>query len=436
MDRTRRRLSPVHLLAWLAACAACAACGILVLFKGQAAVTVLASPVRAPNIAQEVLDIEGLALPTPQSMRQVLDATISDAARRVQDAATALAGLAPRERALRSLQIMAAALRDHHFVYPGRGGVPTLHDGLATVNVDRSGLEWLLAAPENAQAVQLIRSNPQGGFHIADCDIFSLLYVGIGEVLGLPIAMVELPATPEGSAHAYVRWTMADGAHLDWEAASGTERDAAVLDARFFAQGPMTMAQARQQRAFAVAMSREETLGHAHLLLGALWQGLGADDKALLAYRRAADKRPGSPVAHNEIAWLLATSSDPGVRHPRQAVAAARKLVGLWPSASHLDTLAAAYAADGQFESAVRTQVRAIESASPLDPRLADFRLRCAAYLRNEAYIQPRREELQKQLHRDALMDPAWRDLALTAEHQPVAGEGQALQQECAHPRG
>lgn len=387
------------------------------------------------NIAHEILEIEGRALPTSPAMREVLGATLSDAADRMKQLAPTLTGLDERERALATLRMIAAVLREHLFVYPGRGAVPTLHDGLAPVNVDRRGLELLLSAAENAQAALLIQGHPQGNFRVVDCDIFAMLYVSVGEALGLPIAMVELPPLPDGTSHAYVRWTLADGKTVDWEVVSGWERDAATHDAMYFAHAPMTPEQARKQRAFAVPMTRQEMLAYAHLLLGAVWQAQGSDELALAAFQTAMDQRPTSPSAYNEVAWLLATSSDAGVRNPAKAVAVGEKLVGLWPSASHLDTLAAAYAADGQYERAVQTEVTALETASRLDSKLAGYRVRCAAYLRREPYIQPRREELQKELQWEALADPIWRDLALPTAQQQGSAEGSRLPPECTQMR-
>ena len=55
-----------------------------------------------------------------------------------------------------------------------------------------------------------------------------------------------------------------------------------------------------------------------------------------------------SPTAiANDLAWLLATSSDPAVRNVDAATAAAEQLVKVDEKPHHLDTLAAAYAAGG-----------------------------------------------------------------------------------------
>ena len=118
-------------------------------------------------------------------------------------------------------------------------------------------------------------------------------------------------------------------------------------------------------------------------------------------------------MAYNEAAWLLATSSNPLFRNPGLALDYTGTLISLWPSAVHFDTLAAAHAASGEFKAAVNAQGTAIASTNPHDPRLAEFRRRCVSYSSNEPYIQPRREEREKEASREALTDPTWGELAL-----------------------
>jgi tetratricopeptide (TPR) repeat protein len=67
-------------------------------------------------------------------------------------------------------------------------------------------------------------------------------------------------------------------------------------------------------------------------------------------------------LAHNQLAWVLATCPDADVRDGRRAVKHAEKAVELSERkvGSILDTLAAAYAEVGRFDDAVRTQQEAI----------------------------------------------------------------------------
>ncbi len=97
--------------------------------------------------------------------------------------------------------------------------------------------------------------------------------------------------------------------------------------------------------------------------------------------RRAAELAPQDAEIHNALGWLLATSPTADVLDGANAL----KHAGLaceftsWKDGSMLDTLAAAYAADGQFDKAVQTQQQALKmvpeaARGPLQRRLELYR--------------------------------------------------------------
>jgi TPR repeat protein len=76
-------------------------------------------------------------------------------------------------------------------------------------------------------------------------------------------------------------------------------------------------------------------------------------------YRKAADQ--GDPSAMNNLAYLLATTTDPKVRNPKEAVAVGQKAVEAEPeNPAYLDTLATTYFEDGQPDKAAETERRAL----------------------------------------------------------------------------
>lgn len=95
-------------------------------------------------------------------------------------------------------------------------------------------------------------------------------------------------------------------------------------------------------------------------LAGALSR-TGRLDKALDHFQAGLRLRPGSVSALNGVAWILATHPNPEVRKPQEAIQLATRAADLTnhSDAGALDTLAAAYAAAGQFEKAVTTAERA-----------------------------------------------------------------------------
>lgn len=75
-------------------------------------------------------------------------------------------------------------------------------------------------------------------------------------------------------------------------------------------------------------------------------------------YQKAIDQ--GYVPAINNLASLMATTKDPHVHNPQQAIILANKAVAASPNPDYLDTLAAAYFADGQTDKAVETEQKAL----------------------------------------------------------------------------
>jgi tetratricopeptide (TPR) repeat protein len=71
----------------------------------------------------------------------------------------------------------------------------------------------------------------------------------------------------------------------------------------------------------------------------------------------------------NSVAWTLATSSEIKIRNPSASLVAAKRACELSENdnAMYLDTLAAAWAANGNFEQARKTQALAIEKLDAYD---------------------------------------------------------------------
>ncbi len=124
----------------------------------------------------------------------------------------------------------------------------------------------------------------------------------------------------------------------------------------------------------------------AQYYLGALYEagsnGLPKDPvQALYWYRKSADQN--NPDALNNLAWTYATSSDPAIRNTVEALNYARKAVDLGkdhPVPNHLDTLAEALYASGQYADAVKTEQQAIalladENKKEFEERLAKYQL-------------------------------------------------------------
>jgi tetratricopeptide (TPR) repeat protein len=106
----------------------------------------------------------------------------------------------------------------------------------------------------------------------------------------------------------------------------------------------------------------------AHANLGSAWLAKKRVRDAMEEYKRALQISPENLAALSNLAWLLATSSDPSVRNGPEAVRLAERADS---ASSRSDThptvlriLAAGYAEVGQFAEAKETAQRALEAAN------------------------------------------------------------------------
>jgi tetratricopeptide (TPR) repeat protein len=123
---------------------------------------------------------------------------------------------------------------------------------------------------------------------------------------------------------------------------------------------------------------------------GSSYSILGQEDLAIEGFDQAIRIGNLSAVAYNELAWLLATNTSASVRNGRGAVKLAKKAVELDGRPEIRDSLAAAYAEDGQFSKAVAEQESAIQMLRDQGQhdKIADFESRLNLYRQNKPYHQ------------------------------------------------
>ncbi|HLQ23289.1 MAG TPA: tetratricopeptide repeat protein [Gemmatimonadales bacterium] len=104
--------------------------------------------------------------------------------------------------------------------------------------------------------------------------------------------------------------------------------------------------------------------------LGLALRSMGERDEALRHLRAALKLRPDWPTPMNEIAWILATHPDARIRNPGEAVRLAERAAERTARRQPviLDTLAAAYAAAGDFGRAAAVAQEAMSLAASGGP--------------------------------------------------------------------
>lgn len=132
--------------------------------------------------------------------------------------------------------------------------------------------------------------------------------------------------------------------------------------------------------------------GKALLVIGLCDERMGHRARALEKYREFNRLFPYDPRGYDYAAWILAVSPQKQLRNAPEALRLARKSYELckgreWHAA---DTLAAAYAANGDFTNAVKLQHIAIElgATAPKRDRDAELQQRLQLYEDRKPFIE------------------------------------------------
>jgi tetratricopeptide (TPR) repeat protein len=130
----------------------------------------------------------------------------------------------------------------------------------------------------------------------------------------------------------------------------------------------------------------------AHYNLGSALGQAGKAREAIKHYEEVLRIKPDSVVTQNNLAWLLATHAPEDGGNPAQGLGLAQRACELTHNrvAPYLDTLAAAYAATGQFSNAVAIAQKAIELArAAQQPQVVEeIQMRLELYRSGVAYRQ------------------------------------------------
>jgi tetratricopeptide (TPR) repeat protein len=137
------------------------------------------------------------------------------------------------------------------------------------------------------------------------------------------------------------------------------------------------------------------TLATAYMNLGTAQKRDGQFRGAIRNYRNAAASDPEYEAPLFNLALLLATCADPGLRDPDEAVRLAEEActLGEEPNAVTLTILAQVYAATGRFDRAAAAIERAIQRAQAVNDSeiLGDLRRRLTSYRRQVGSASPGR---------------------------------------------
>jgi Zn-dependent protease with chaperone function len=108
-------------------------------------------------------------------------------------------------------------------------------------------------------------------------------------------------------------------------------------------------------------ISRTPENADLHVLLGDFYYARENHNPASRAYEQAISLTESHARALNNLAWLYATTNQPGLKNPVRALALAERAVLLEQAPHILDTLAECYFVNGMISDAIRTAQQALD---------------------------------------------------------------------------
>lgn len=199
--------------------------------------------------------------------------------------------------------------------------------------------------------------------YTVDCDLGSILLISFGEILGIPLNLVEVPS------HNFFRCRLGDGTYLNWDFNSAT-----VYSDDDFRAGKSPTARQSFSRNEEVAagylrdLSSTEVISYYEATVGNRFKTEKNYNQAEKMFQRAIKTNPDNQLALNNLSWLyLTVSVFKDDMHYQAAYQLSSKVDGLNPyTIEYKDTYSCAFAAVGMFEQAVKTEKLARNKAKRL----------------------------------------------------------------------
>jgi tetratricopeptide (TPR) repeat protein len=239
-------------------------------------------------------------------------------------------------------------------------------------------MDTMLPSPAPSTGKQITKARrdaiagaPGAPCHRMDCDTGSLIFTSIGEALNLPVVVVEAPG------HKFVRWNLTGRQRINWDTNAAREYSDSDFRRGRTLTYKATMSPAEESAGkFLTGLSREDVLAYHSNIVAGILERRGQYAAAEKEYLRAMKQRKHDSLAANNLAWLYL--DQPTLRTPanvRTALELAERAVAILPrTRDYLDTLARAYAANGQFENAIAAETRGYHNRS----RIRQYRERKA----------------------------------------------------------
>jgi tetratricopeptide (TPR) repeat protein len=224
-------------------------------------------------------------------------------------------------------------------------------------------------------AIHLRRAMRRHPAYLAAGNELARVYVRQGKFNEAVMCLNELLKHNKDSAEIYYNLGVASMLQKKYEEAikhfaKVLELDAEYPDARY-AIGAALLGAGRASEAVShlnTALQTSTDIAEVYINLGTAYTQLGMYKPAIENFNKAIEIKPNKIAALNNIAWLLATVGEVSIQDANRAIELARRACELteYKTPKFLDTLAAAYAAAGRFDDAVKIAQQAIDVAKAI----------------------------------------------------------------------
>ncbi len=321
--------------------------------------TVPAAPFTSPapdyqrhyhTIAHQFLDDEKAVSQVTVEMVAILDALIAEAVAILPPYPRNLQAEQARPFAVQALNQIDCILLRHGFVYPGRGTVQLLSDGLVPTRFPKFRyLNDVYRHPHNIRRRTFVKARGFGPFYVVDCDIAAYLYIAIGQVLGYPLHLIDIPN------HIFVRWELGEGRFINYETMDGL-----VTDDHYYRRKWQIPDALIQKGGILRSMSIVEAKAYHDASIAEAWSWQQAHQATRDGYLRAIQHDATRPFALNNLAWFYIAAPLPKADNAAMAIKYAQLAAKVFPTGDNFDTLACAYAQAHDFTRALNTAKQAM----------------------------------------------------------------------------
>lgn len=207
-----------------------------------------------------------------------------------------------------------------------------------------------------------------------DCDLYCEIYIGIGQMAGLPLKMVEIPR------HNYIRWVFKDGEYIVWNGNDG----------KAYAENKMEyyykLTESNRNH-YLFNFQENNILAYYQFLIGMNFHFRNSVDlkRAKEFYKRSIELDSDRPSTLNNYVWLhIMNPQLDNYFKDEKMMTYIDKAISLESNLNFYDAKACLYALRGNFEEALKVQSEGLKLL--YDPffkrKKAEMHFQC--FLKNE----------------------------------------------------